>query len=104
MTKPTLSQRLRYWFDGVMAKGTGALIGLLALLTVIFIFGIAAIVQIFGLFPVENDGPKPLDFAEVVWGNLLRAMDAGTMASDVGWGFRTLMFIVTLFGVLMLAS
>ncbi len=104
MTKPTFSQRLRYWFDGVMAKGTGALIGLLALVTVAFIFVIAAIVQIFQLFPTENDVTTPLDFAEVVWGNLLRAMDAGTMSGDVGWGFRTLMLIVTLFGVLMLAS
>jgi len=29
----------------------------------------------------------------------MRTMDAGTMGGDLGWGFRIMMFIVTLSGV-----
>lgn len=102
--KPTLSERFRYWFDGVMARGTGALIGLLALATLVFILIIAAVVEIFQIFPTPDGAATPLDFPEVVWGNLMRAMDAGTLGGDVGWGFRALMLIVTLFGILTVAS
>lgn len=104
MTKPSFGERFRYWFDNVMAKGAGALIGLLALVTLAFILVVAIIVEIFGIFPVADNVVTPLDFAEVVWGNLMRAMDAGTVAGDVGWGFRALMLLVTLFGILTVAS
>ena len=37
MKKPGLGERFRYWFDNVMAKGAGSLIGLLSLVTLLFI-------------------------------------------------------------------
>ena len=96
----TLPERFRYWFDGVMARGTIALVGLLALATVVFILVIAAVVSLFGLFP--SDGP--LDFGDVLWGNLMRTLDSGTMGGDTGWGFRAAMLVVTIGGVVIVAS
>ena len=104
MNKPTFGQRFRYWFDNVMARGAGALIGLLALATLVFIVLVAIVVEVFGIFPTPDDVATPLDFPEVLWGNLMRAMDAGTVAGDVGWPFRALMLLVTLFGILVVAS
>jgi Trk K+ transport system NAD-binding subunit len=96
----TLAERFRYWFDGVMARGTIALVGLLALATVVFILVIAAIVSLFGLFPSD----EPLDFGDVLWGNLMRTLDSGTMGGDTGWGFRAAMLVVTIGGVVIVAS
>jgi voltage-gated potassium channel Kch len=104
MNKTSFSERFRYWFDGVMSKGTGALIGLLALATLIFIVVVALIVQFFQvLSPSEHDGQVG-DFPELLWGNLMRAMDAGTVAGDAGWWFRLPMLLVTLFGILTVAT
>ncbi len=100
VNKPSLRERARYWFDGVMARGTVALMGLLALATVVFIAVVAAVVQLFRLFP---DGDAP-DFWEVLWGNLMRTLDSGTMGGDLGWGFRAAMLVVTVGGVVIVAS
>ena len=39
MNKPTFSERFRYWFDNLMSKGVVALIGLLGLITILFVAG-----------------------------------------------------------------
>ena len=50
MKKPTISERFRYWFDGFMAKGTIALIGLLAFVTALFILVVTVIVALVTLY------------------------------------------------------
>lgn len=100
MNKPGFGDRFRYWFDGVMSKGMIALVGLLALASVVFIAGISLLVVIFQLFP---DGGS-LDFPEAFWGSLMRTLDSGTMGGDVGVGFRIAMLIVTIGGVILVAS
>lgn len=95
--KPTFAQRFRYWFDNVMAKGTGAVIVLLAILTVLLVVVIAVLVLVFGV-------RSPEDFFDVVWGNLMRTLDPGTMGADEGWGFRIFMLLVTLGGLFIVAS
>src|SRR4051812_26819065 len=84
-----------------MSKGTIALIGLLGLATLVFIAIIAAIVAIFGLGPTDDPN---MGFAEAMWGSLMRTLDSGTMGGDVGVGFRILMLIVTIGGVVLVAS
>ena len=101
MSKPSFTARFRYWFDNVMSKGTIALIGLLALVTVVFIAVIAAIVAIFGFGPT---GDENMGFAEAMWGSLMRTLDSGTMGGDEGPAFRVLMLIVTIGGVVVVAS
>ena len=101
MQEPKLSERLRYAFDNIMARGTVAIMGLLALATVGFVFAIAVIVMVFKAFPEDaGDG----DFWDIVWGNLMRTLDPGTMGADAGWGFRLLMLVVTVGGLIIVAS
>ena len=96
----TLGDRLKYSFDKLMSKGLPALIGLLAVVSLIFISFIALVVVIFGLFPDEGN----LDFAEAFWLTMLRTLDPGTMGGDTGPGFRIAMLIVTLAGLILVAS
>jgi len=104
MDKPSFTARFRYWFDNVMSKGTIAIMGLLALASVAFIAVVAAIVVIFQLFPPLEDGADKPDFGEIIWGNLMRTLDSGTMGGDEGWAFRWPMLVVTIGGVIIVAS
>jgi voltage-gated potassium channel Kch/K+/H+ antiporter YhaU regulatory subunit KhtT len=98
--KQGLGDRLKYAFDKVMSRGLPALIGLLAVVTLIFICLIALVVEVFGLFPTD----QTLDFGEAFWLTMLRTLDPGTMGGDTGPGFRIAMLIVTLTGLVLVAS
>lgn len=103
--RPALRERFRYWFDNVMARGTIAVMGLLGIATAVFIAFVALVVIVFGLFPTaEGGGEDRQSFFEVLWGNLMRTLDPGTMGADQGWGFRAAMLIVTIGGLIMVAS
>jgi Trk K+ transport system NAD-binding subunit len=58
------------------------------------------VVSGFKLYPVQGK----LSFGEIAWGALLRTLDPGTMGGDTGIGFRIAMLLVTLFGVVLVAS
>jgi voltage-gated potassium channel Kch len=92
-------ERFRYWFDSIMARGTGAVVALLGIVVVVFIVIVAIIIEIIGIVPKSETS-----FGEALWQNLLRTMDSGTVAGDVGWPFRVAMLIVTIFGIFVLAS
>lgn len=100
----TLRERFRYWFDNVMARGTIAVMGLLALATAAFIALVALVVVLFGLFPIAGGRKDAQSFFEVLWGNLMRTLDPGTMGGDQGWGFRAAMLVVTVGGLIVVAS
>lgn len=102
--RPALRERFRYWFDNVMAKGTIAVMGLLGLATAVFIALVALVVIIFGLFPIADGHEDTQSFFELLWGNLMRTLDPGTMGGDQGWGFRAAMLVVTIGGLIMVAS
>ena len=95
--KPTAMQRFRYWFDNVMARGIGAVVVLLAILTLLLVIVIGVFVLVFGV-------RLPGEFPEVLWGSLMRTLDPGTMGGDEGWRFRVLMLIVTIGGLIIVAS
>jgi len=100
--KPSISERFRYWFDGYMSKGTIALVGLLALATVVFVLVIGSIVAaIPALFPSDDN---KYSFGESLWASLMRTLDPGTMGGDQGPGYRAAMLIVTLGGLIVVAS
>lgn len=101
MNKASWSDRIRYAFDNTMSKGTIALIGWLAVLSVAFIAVVAALVALFGIAPGDGDG---LDFIEAAWLSLMRTLDAGTMGADEGWAFRLAMLVVTFGGIFVIST
>lgn len=98
----TWQEKVRYRFDNFMARGTIALIGGLGLLSIVLISLIAAFLAISGVRSAGSD--TPLNFWEAAWQSLMRTLDAGTMGGDEGWGFRFIMFFVTLGGVFIIST
>ncbi len=104
MSKPTVSERFRYWFDNWMARGPIALIALLGIATiflVVVVFGIVQLLTLFGQYPNDDPTTKPLD---TLWGNLMRTLDPGTMGDDTNWWFRLSMLTITVGGLIIVAS
>jgi voltage-gated potassium channel Kch len=92
---------LRYQFDKSMAAGPIALIGWLAILSLILIIIAGAIITLLGITP---EGGGSLAFGEAVWESLMRTLDSGTMGGDAGWGFRWVMLAVTLGGIFVVSA
>jgi ion channel POLLUX/CASTOR len=92
---------LCYEFDKSMAAGTAALIGWLALVSLVIIAFAALVVAVLGIAPT---GAEPLSFMEGFWASLMRTLDPGTMGSDSGWGFRLIMAAVTLAGIFVVSA
>ncbi|MDP3207573.1 MAG: hypothetical protein Q8M65_00355, partial [Rhodoglobus sp.] len=101
MTKPTPSERMRYWFDNWMSRGTLALMALLGLATVVLVLVVGVVVWVFRQTPDDN---PDLSFGDILWGNLMRTLDPGTMGGDAGWGFRIFMLVITIGGLIIVAS
>jgi hypothetical protein len=94
-----LRERLRYRLDNAFASGTSALMAWLALLAVVLVLGSTVVATLAGLGHEDDRS-----FVETFWQNLLRTLDPGTMADDVGWGLRIVSLVVTVGGVLMVSS
>jgi voltage-gated potassium channel Kch len=102
MHKVTLGKRLRYRFDNMMARGTGALILWLFAASIALIAIVSAVVVLFGF---TAEGGQSLPFSRVFWMAMMRTLDAGTMGGDEGsWAFLFSMFAVTLGGIFIVAS
>ncbi|WP_382306374.1 hypothetical protein [Herbiconiux sp. UC225_62] len=101
MDRPALRERVRYRFDDWMSRGTIALMLLLGAATAVFVVILAVVVYVVHAYP---DDASSADFLDVLWGNLMRTLDPGTMGGDSGWGFRALMLVVTIGGLIIVAS
>src|SRR4051794_31498588 len=99
--KTTLGARLRYEFDKTMAAGPIALIGWLAVLSLMIIIIAGAFLALTRIAP---EGGSPLPFHEAFWESLMRTLDSGTMGGDAGWGFRLVMLAVTLGGIFIVSA
>jgi len=97
----SFSQKLRYKFDNIMAKGPIALIGWLGLASLLLVSIAGIILTISGF--AQTDG-EALDFIEASWESLMRTLDPGTMGGDTGWGFRIVMLCVTLGGIFIVST
>jgi voltage-gated potassium channel Kch len=99
MKKPTIGQRFKYWFDGIMARGTGALLGVLALATAVVILIDAAVI----IFLTGTPGDEHQPAIEVIWNNLVQTLGADAIATP-NWGFRIAMIVVAFVGVFVVAN
>lgn len=101
MEKPGAKARLQYWFDNWMASGTIALMGLLGLATAAMVVVIGTLAFLVHAYPGDSDHA---DLVDLWWGALMRTLDPGTMGGDTGWGFRLLMLLITIGGLIIVAS
>ena len=97
----SFSQKLRYKFDNLMAKGPIALIGWLGILSLVLVVVAALILTVTGF--TQDDG-ETMNFVEASWKSLMRTLDPGTMGGDTGWGFRIIMLGVTLGGIFIVST
>lgn len=102
MTRHTLRQRLRYRFENTLAAGSGAVIGWLAVASALIIAIASAIILLFRI-PAAEDSTEPWSLSESLWNNLMRALDAGNLAGDTGWGLRMVSLLVTIGGIFIVA-
>jgi len=101
---PTFRQRVQYVFDNFMSRGTVALIGGLAVITLVVIIIAAAVINLGGISLAPEGSSAPLSFFEAAWESLMRTFDAGTMGGDTGWGFRWVMLFVTIGGIFVVST
>ncbi len=97
----TLIERLRYMFDKSMAAGPVALIGWLALISLMIIVIAGLVLVVTGIAPPGND---PFSFPEAAWSALMRALDPGNMGGDQGWSYRSITLLVTLGGIFVVST
>ncbi len=100
-SKFTVKEKLKYDFDNILAKGTRAIIGLLAVVSFVMIILFAAIYTFGGI--VEENG-TPMSFVQSLWHSLMRAFDAGNVGGDMGWSFRIVGLFVTLGGIFIMSA
>ncbi|MBS1493696.1 MAG: potassium transporter TrkA [Bacteroidetes bacterium] len=98
----TFSNVFRYKFDNLMSKGPGALIVALGILSFLIVILAAAIIALIGIHPEGQE--ESMSFIEAAWQSLMRAMDSGTMAGDIGWDFRIITFLVTMGGIFIVST
>jgi ion channel POLLUX/CASTOR len=102
--KVTLRERLQYGFDNTMSRGTPALVGWLALVTLAMVAVFTAIVLIANLAPAHDDGKKDGIIGQA-FKNVLHALDPGTVAGDTGsWEFLLTMFVLTVVGLFIVSA
>jgi len=91
MNSPSLLDRVRYAFDNLMSRGTVAMIGWLALLTLLLTFFASAIVWITRISPEAS-------FVEQFWSYLMLSLDTDTWTGE-SWSFRLAAVFVAFSGI-----
>lgn len=89
--------KLRYRFENTLSAGPIAIIGWLAVVSLLIVL-IAATVLFFTHLRPDGEA-SGYNYFEAMWQSMMRAMDAGTLAGDSGWKARALMFAVTIGGI-----
>jgi len=97
-------QRVRYRFDNLMARGTGAQILLLTITTLILVGITALAIVVCGVVPADEQGAHD-SFGRLLWKALMHALDAGAVGGDAGsWTFLFVMLFVTVGGLFVLSA
>ena len=97
----SLSERVRYAFDNTLSRGTIALIFWLVVVTATAIVFFSALLIGTG---TAQPGEEVLSVPEALWASLMRALDAGAVGGDQGWGFRLIMLAVTVVGIFIFSA
>ncbi|WP_169984700.1 CASTOR/POLLUX-related putative ion channel [Microbispora sp. H10836] len=96
MSKPTVKERLSYWFDNTMARGTAALIGWLAMVSL----GLIVVVSALTVWLTPDEALKYHGWPGVLWLALMHALSPGKIAGDAGTApFLAIMLGASLGGI-----
>lgn len=101
MRRISLKDRLRYGFDNVMSRGTLALLGILALATLVLV-ALGTLAMLLSGFQRDDEAGRGT--LENLWLAAMRALDSGNVGADTGWGFRVISLVVTLGGILIFGA
>src|SRR3954451_772851 len=102
MQQVTARQRLLYWFDNVMSRGTSALIGLLALGSLVLIGIVALVMLVFGITDDSGEAPDPVG---LLWALFNHSIDSGAVGGDKGnWLFLGAMLVTTIGGIFIVST
>lgn len=103
-TRPTLGDRFRYAFDGLIARGAWALIVWHLLIALAVVLAVALLILACGQVPVDAEG-QTIEFAALYWTVLMHAIDPGTITGDEGTTeWRALMMLATIAGIILVGS
>ncbi len=101
---PSIRQRLRYRFDNLMARGTGAQILLLAVITAVLVLIAAVATEALVDLP-DDPQAQHAGFPWLAWKSLNHALDAGMVGGEDGtWTFLIIMMGVTIGGLFVLSA
>lgn len=100
----TWKDRWRYRFENTLSRGTAAIIGWLALVSLVIVVFAAVVLGIAGIGSDPADPASRIGFLEGGWQSLMHALDAGNLAGDAGWTLRILMLLVTIGGIFIVSS
>ncbi len=96
VSKPTVKERLSYWFDNTMARGTAALIGWLAMVSL----GLIVVVSALTVWLTPDEALKYHGWPGVLWLALMHALSPGKIAGDAGTApFLAIMLGASLGGI-----
>jgi hypothetical protein len=99
--RTTWRQFLRYRFDGLLARGTWAVLLWLGIVTFAVVLVASFLLRRGG---VTLAGSENAGWFEDFWQSLLRTLDTGTMAGDTGARQRLVALGVTIFGLLVFGT
>ena len=104
MKKPSISEKLRYYFENTMSSGPAGVIKWLAIVSLAIVLFLGLIILVFGI-KESGDAEQPLGFFEGAWQSLMATLDSGTMGGDPAdaWPFRIVRFIATLVGIFVIS-
>lgn len=104
MQKPTLREKIRYYFENTMSAGPAGVIKWLAIVSLVIVLLLGLAILIFGI-KESGDAESPLGFFEGAWQSLMATLDSGTMGGDPAdaWPFRIVRFIATLVGIFVIS-
>lgn len=97
----TIRQKIRYHWDNLMSRGPAAMLAVLAVATCIMVAGVGTLITLSGVHP---DGHEPHGLLENAWLTLMRTLDPGNVADDVGWPFRVVMLVITVAGIFIVSA
>jgi voltage-gated potassium channel Kch len=104
VTRPGVRRRLRYRFERALARGTPALLWLLAAATAVLVAFFSIIVLVGDFAPEREDGERP-GIVRQFFDSLTHALDPGTVAGQPGeWPFLAAMLLLTIGGLLIISA